>query len=90
MTDVIMLMSVNPGFGGQSFIEDTVARVKAVHDWLVAHRLDQNVMIEVDGGINEATGSRVVKAGANALVAGTYVYGATDRAKSISALKNLK
>ena len=88
--DVIMLMSVNPGFGGQSFIEDTVARVKSVYDWLVAHHLDQKVMIEVDGGINEATGARVVKAGASALVAGSYVYGATDRTKSISALKNLK
>jgi len=88
--DVIMLMSVNPGFGGQSFIEDTVSRVKALHEWLQIHNLSEKVLIEVDGGINETTGAQVVKAGAKVLVAGTFVYGAQDRSKPISALKNLK
>lgn len=88
--DVIMLMSVNPGFGGQSFIEETVQRVKTLHDWLTKNGLAEKVLIEVDGGINESTGSKVVKAGAGVLVAGTYVYGASDRAKPILALKNLK
>jgi ribulose-phosphate 3-epimerase len=88
--DVIMLMSVNPGFGGQSFIEDTVSRVKQLHEWLVAHKLDDKVVIEVDGGINGDTGSRVVKAGATALVAGSFIYGAKDRAAAIQELKKLK
>lgn len=88
--DVIMLMSVNPGFGGQSFIEDTITRVKSLAGWLHNNALANKVLIEVDGGINEGTGAKVVEAGARALVAGTYVYGATDRAKSIQSLKKLK
>lgn len=85
--DIIMLMSVNPGFGGQLFIEDTVLRVEALHKWLVEHNLSERVLIEVDGGINDLNGARVVAAGARVLVAGTYIYGASDRGKAISALK---
>jgi ribulose-phosphate 3-epimerase len=88
--DVIMLMSVNPGFGGQSFIEETVARVSALSKWLLANKLHDKVLIEVDGGINDQTGARIVSAGASVLVAGTYVYGAKDRSAAISTLKNLK
>jgi len=87
--DVIMLMSVNPGFGGQGFIEDTVQRVKTLRDWLVSKNLESKVIIEVDGGINKDTGARVVRAGANALVAGTYIYGATDRSVAVRSLKSL-
>ncbi len=89
LLDVIMLMSVNPGFGGQSFIENSVARVKALHDWLVAKQLDRKVRIEVDGGINEETGRRVVEAGASILVAGTFVYKAADQKHAINLLKTL-
>ena len=89
LLDVIMLMSVNPGFGGQSFIENTVARVKALHDWLVAKQLDHKVRIEVDGGINEETGRRVVEAGASILVAGTFVYKSADQKHAINILKSL-
>lgn len=85
--DVIMLMSVNPGFGGQSFIEDTVIRVKTLYEWLKAHDLHEKVLIEVDGGITDVTAAKVVAAGARVLVAGTFVYGATDRSKAIAALK---
>ena len=88
--DVIMLMSVNPGFGGQGFIEDTVERVKTLSAWLSSHQLQDKVLIEVDGGINAETGARIVSAGAKVLVAGTYVYGAADRSIAISTLKNLK
>jgi ribulose-phosphate 3-epimerase len=88
--DLIMLMSVNPGFGGQSFIEDTVSRVASLSKWLVANKLQDKVLIEVDGGINEQTGARIVSAGANVLVAGTYVYASQDRTHAISTLKNLK
>jgi ribulose-phosphate 3-epimerase len=87
--DVIMLMSVNPGFGGQSFIEETAGRVKALNEWLTAKNLRSKVIIEVDGGINKETGGKVVKEGANALVAGTFIYGAADRKAAVSALKNL-
>lgn len=89
LLDVIMLMSVNPGFGGQSFIENTVARVKTLHDWLVAKQLDRKVRIEVDGGINEETGRRVVEAGASILVAGTFVYKSADQKHAINILKSL-
>ena len=88
--DVIMLMSVNPGFGGQSFIEESVFRVKSLHDWLASRGLDQKVIIEVDGGINLDTGARVVNAGAKALVAGSFIYGAKDRATAIRTLRNLQ
>jgi ribulose-phosphate 3-epimerase len=87
--DVIMLMSVNPGFGGQTFIEETVSRVKHLHEWLVTHNLDKKVMIEVDGGINRDTGLRIVKAGATVLVAGSFIYGAPDRTAAINTLKTL-
>ena len=88
--DVIMLMSVNPGFGGQSFIEDTVTRIKTLHDWLKAHGLHEKVLIEVDGGITDVTAAKVLAAGASVLVAGTFVYGAVDRAKAITALKRAR
>ncbi len=88
--DVIMLMSVNPGFGGQSFIEDTVSRVETLGKWLLEHRLGDRVLIEVDGGINDVNGARLVAAGARILVAGTYIYGARDRDKAIAALKRVK
>ena len=83
-------MSVNPGFGGQGFIEDTVERVKTLSAWLSSHQLQDKVLIEIDGGINAETGARIVSAGAKVLVAGTYVYGAADRSIAISTLKNLK
>jgi ribulose-phosphate 3-epimerase len=88
--DVIMLMSVNPGFGGQSFIDDTVVRVSALSQWLSSKGLREKVLIEVDGGINEKTGARILNAGADVLVAGTYVYGSKDRATPINTLKNLR
>jgi ribulose-phosphate 3-epimerase len=87
--DVIMLMSVNPGFGGQSFIEGTVARVESLFAWLVSNKLDSRVRIEVDGGINEETGRRVVAAGASILVAGTFIYKAVDQVRAINTLKKL-
>ncbi len=87
--DVVMIMSVNPGFGGQSFIKHTIDKVASLHKELVRRGLDKKVLIEVDGGINAETGAEVVKAGATALVAGTFVYGAKDRAVPIKTLKGL-
>ncbi|GMT98493.1 ribulose-phosphate 3-epimerase [Corallococcus caeni] len=83
--DMVLLMSVNPGFGGQSFIESTVDKVRRLRAMLDARGLD--VDIEVDGGINAETAKRVVAAGATVLVAGSYVFGAKDRAAAIRSLR---
>ncbi|MBJ6759817.1 ribulose-phosphate 3-epimerase [Myxococcaceae bacterium JPH2] len=83
--DMVLLMSVNPGFGGQSFIEATVDKVRRLRAMLDARGLD--VDIEVDGGINAQTAKRVVDAGATVLVAGSYVFGAKDYAAAIRSLR---
>lgn len=83
--DMVLLMTVNPGFGGQSFIETMVPKVKRLREMIDAAGL--NVDIQVDGGINDKTAKLVVEAGANVLVAGSYVYGAADTAKAIASLK---
>jgi ribulose-phosphate 3-epimerase len=83
--DMVLLMSVNPGFGGQSFIEATVDKVRRLRAMGDARGLSFD--IEVDGGINEQTARRVVDAGATVLVAGSAVFGAKDYAKAISALR---
>ncbi|RKH31942.1 ribulose-phosphate 3-epimerase [Corallococcus praedator] len=83
--DMVLLMSVNPGFGGQSFIESSVDKVRRLRAMLDARGLD--VDIEVDGGINAETAKRVVDAGATVLVAGSYVFGAKDYAQAIRSLR---
>ena len=83
--DMVLLMSVNPGFGGQSFIEATVDKVRRLRAMLDARGLHTD--IEVDGGINAETSQRVVEAGATVLVAGSYVFGAKDYAQAIRALR---
>jgi ribulose-phosphate 3-epimerase len=75
---VILVMTVNPGFGGQEFIPETLPKIRQVRDSLTQRGLDCEV--EVDGGINEQTARRVVEAGADVLVAGSAVYGAVDGA----------
>lgn len=82
----VLLMSVNPGFGGQTFIEATVDKVKRLRAMLDARGLSK-VDIEVDGGINPDTAKRVVAAGANVLVAGNAVFKAPDYATAIAALR---
>lgn len=83
--EMVMLMSVNPGFGGQGFIESTVDKVRRLRAMLDARGLD--VDIEVDGGINAQTGKRVVDAGATVLVAGSYVFHSKDYAAAIRSLR---
>ncbi len=85
--DLVMLMSVNPGFGGQSFIPSTLAKI-----WQLRQRIDAmglSVDIEVDGGISEKTISDVAEAGANVFVAGSAVYGSNDYQQTITSLKKL-
>ena len=85
--DVVLLMSVNPGFGGQSFIEHTVEKVKKLKR-LVASA-GANTLVEIDGGVNFETGRRLVEAGADALVAGSFVFNSPDPAGRIERLKKL-
>ena len=83
--DMVLLMSVNPGFGGQGFIPQTVDKVRRLRAMLDARGLQTE--IEVDGGINAETSKRVVEAGASVLVAGSYVFGAKDYAAAIRSLR---
>ncbi|WP_321295991.1 ribulose-phosphate 3-epimerase [Marinifilum fragile] len=85
--DLVLLMSVNPGFGGQSFIENTYKKVKQLKK-LIAEQ-NANTIIEIDGGVNLDTGKKLLEAGADALVAGSFVFGADDPTQTISNLKNL-
>lgn len=83
--DMVLLMTVNPGFGGQSFIETMVPKVHRLAE-MIKER-DLAVDIQVDGGINDKTAKLVTAAGANILVAGSYVYGAEDVAQAIVSLR---
>lgn len=85
--DMVLLMSVNPGFGGQKFIEHSVAKTKALKEMITAKGL--NTLIEVDGGVNLETGKRLIDAGADVLVAGNFVFKSADPQKVIRELKNL-
>ena len=83
--DMVLLMTVNPGFGGQKFIENMLGKIHALYHTIADNELD--VDIEVDGGINAETSEQVRSAGANILVAGSYIYGAPDAARAIHALR---
>ncbi len=84
--DVVLLMSVNPGFGGQSFIQRTLHKVETLRAMI--DRQGLNTLIEVDGGVNEATGQALVNAGADALVAGSYVFKHRSPQEAIRILKH--
>jgi ribulose-phosphate 3-epimerase len=85
--DLVLIMSVNPGFGGQKFINAAVEKVAKLKAMIVAKNL--KTLIEVDGGVNLETGARLVKAGADALVAGSFVFGSENPAQTIAELKKL-
>ena len=85
--DMVLLMSVNPGFGGQKFIEYTIEKVKELR--VLIDSTGSKALIEVDGGVNLETGKRLVEAGADVLVAGNTVFKADDREAMIHALKEL-
>ena len=84
--DLVLIMSVNPGFGGQAFIPQAVNKVQQVHQMLQERKLS-NVHIEVDGGINLDTAPLVVAAGADVLVAGSAVFKSSDPAEMVKKLK---
>ena len=86
--DMVLLMSVNPGFGGQKFIPHTLNKVRELRE-LIA-RTGSQALIEVDGGVNLQTGAQLVEAGADVLVAGNAVFKAPDMVDMIRQMKNLK
>ncbi|MDE5611640.1 MAG: ribulose-phosphate 3-epimerase [Odoribacter sp.] len=86
--DVVLVMSVNPGFGGQSFIPNALEKVKKVKSLITA--TGSQCLIEVDGGVNLETGQQLVSAGADALVAGSFVFKSDDPVATIQNLKELK
>jgi ribulose-phosphate 3-epimerase len=86
--DMVLLMSVNPGFGGQKFIENTIAKTQRLRK-LIAES-GSHALIEVDGGVQSETAPRLVAAGVDVLVSGSYVFKAADPIQTISELKNLK
>jgi ribulose-phosphate 3-epimerase len=83
--DMVLLMTVNPGFGGQKFIHSVLPKIRQVKEVATEH--NPGLEIEVDGGVNEETAKLCVEAGANVLVAGSAIYNAKDRGKAIAALK---
>ena len=85
--DMVLLMSVNPGFGGQKFIPNTVNKVSELKELIL--KKGSSALIEVDGGINLETGKLVVDAGADALVAGNFVFKSENPIETIAALKAL-
>ncbi len=85
--DMVLLMSVNPGFGGQEFIEHTYSRVNRLKQMIESK--NSTALIEVDGGVNFQTGKKLFEAGADVLVAGSFVFGSSDPENTIERLKNL-
>lgn len=83
--DMVLVMTVNPGFGGQKFIASTLDKIHMLSHTI--HDMGYDCDIEVDGGINEETAALVTSAGANVLVAGSAVYGAPDVQKAIAAIR---
>lgn len=85
--DLVLVMSVNPGFGGQKFIDNAVEKVRQAKKLI--EKKQSKALIEVDGGVNMETGKKLVEAGADVLVAGSFVFGSENPTKTISELKKL-
>lgn len=85
--DLVLLMSVNPGFGGQSFIENTIDKTERLRKLI--QEKNSKAIIEIDGGVNLETGKKLIEAGANALVAGSFVFKSENPSSTIEKLKNL-
>lgn len=85
--DMVLLMSVNPGFGGQKFIENTLKKIRRLRAMIDASQ--SNALIEIDGGVNANTAPKLAEAGADVLVAGSYVFNAPDPRAAIHSLKAL-
>jgi ribulose-phosphate 3-epimerase len=85
--DLVCLMSVNPGFGGQSFIESTYEKIKKLSD--IIKKAEASTQIEIDGGVTNQNAKKLIECGANALVAGSFVFSSKNPIETISSLKNI-
>jgi ribulose-phosphate 3-epimerase len=85
--DLVLLMSVNPGFGGQKYIENTYKKIKQLRE--LSKDCNPNLIIEIDGGVDNSNAQKLVDAGANALVAGSYVFKSEQPEQTITKLKTL-
>lgn len=87
MCDLVLLMSVNPGFGGQSFIENTYSKIKTLKQLI--EKKNPNCLIEVDGGVNTSNYKKLIEAGADILVAGNAVFASENPIETIKQLKTI-
>jgi ribulose-phosphate 3-epimerase len=85
--DLVLIMSVNPGFGGQKFIQNAINKVKQTKDLII--KSGSKALIEVDGGVNLETGKQLIEAGADVLVAGSFVFNSSNPTQTIVDLKSL-
>lgn len=84
--DLILIMTVNPGFGGQKFIERSIEKVRECRKMIAGTK--RHIFLEVDGGIDRSTAPKVVAAGADVLVAGTSIFGEADPGRAVNTLRN--
>ena len=87
LCDMVLVMSVEPGFGGQKFMPQALSKLTALREEIANQGL--NILLEVDGGINAETAPQAVKAGADVLVAGNYVFSATNMKATVEGIKKL-
>lgn len=87
LCDMVLVMSVEPGFGGQKFMPAALSKLSALREEIIKRGLD--IMLEVDGGINAETAPQAVKAGADVLVAGSYIFSAMDMKTTVEEIKKL-
>lgn len=85
--DLVLIMTVNPGWGGQPFIPSSLGKIRQLRSHIDKQTLSKKPLIEVDGGINQNTAQQCREAGANALVAGSFIFGAQDRALAIQMVR---
>jgi len=85
--DLVLIMTVNPGWGGQPFIPSSLGKIRQLKARIDEHNGSKRPLIEVDGGINHETATQCRDAGADVLVAGSYIFGSADRAKAIAQLR---
>ena len=86
MIDLVLIMTVEPGFGGQAFLPTSLDKIKQVSSYIQAHHLQ--TLIEVDGGINDKTSAQCIEAGANVIVAGSYLFGHPDMCSRLRLLRH--
>ena len=86
--DLVLLMSVNPGFGGQKYIENTYSKIARLRE--IAEEKETDLIIEIDGGVDNTNAEKLIEMGADALVAGSFVFKSENPTNTIASLKNLK